>query len=105
MKLEEFASILEETGYPVAKDEFPLEVSVNTPYIIYEVDGSRNLFADNQVFYKVLAINIMLFTDKADDEPKEVLEEVLANHNIPWQYDSTYDHDEYDYETVYNVEV
>ncbi|AQY41677.1 hypothetical protein P4V88_01710 [Bacillus thuringiensis] len=87
--LGEFIKILEATGYPVAYSHFtatPGNPVPEPPYICFLVDGSANLMADNKVYHKINDLNIELYTIKKDLVAEAKLEEVLDDHEIP--YDS-----------------
>ncbi|HGH7176809.1 TPA: hypothetical protein ACJMKJ_004435 [Bacillus wiedmannii] len=89
MTLGELIKILEATGYPVAYSHFvatPGKSVPAPPYICILVDGSANLMADNKVYHKIDDANIELYTTKKDLVAEAKLEQVLDDHEIP--YDS-----------------
>ncbi|MCU5395315.1 hypothetical protein ACWA19_13680 [Bacillus toyonensis] len=89
MTLGELTKILEATGYPVAYSHFtatPGKSVPAPPYICFLVDGSVNLMADNKVYHKINDLNIELYTTKKDLVTEAKLEQVLDDHEIP--YDS-----------------
>lgn len=86
MTLDELATILKSTGYPVAYSRFIVDPSDNVPpppFITYQVDDSANFFADNRVYKKISNISIELYTDKKDLDAEAALESALdANHLV-----------------------
>lgn len=89
MTLGEVTKILEATGYPVAYSHFtgaPGNPVPEPPYICFLVNGSANLMADNKVYRKINDLNIELYTTKKDVVAEAKLEQVLDDHDIP--YDS-----------------
>lgn len=106
MTLKEFATMLNSLGYDVAKDEFPLDYNASCPYIIYEVVGTNNIKADNHVYQKVLLIEVSIFTKgHADETAQAALEALFDENDIPWDFEGNFDHDQYDYEVVYSIEI
>ncbi|MED0945404.1 hypothetical protein [Bacillus mycoides] len=92
MTLGELTKILEATGYPVAYSHFtatPINPVPAPPYICFLVDGSANLMADNKVYHKINDLNIELYTNRKDSVAEAKLEQVLDNHEIP--YDSPFE--------------
>ncbi|MFM2564803.1 hypothetical protein ACJTM1_18890 [Bacillus sp. GX] len=89
MTLGELIKILEATGYPVAYSHLTATSGKPVPappYICILVDGSANLMADNKVYHKIDDANIELYTTKKDLVAEAKLEQVLDDHEIP--YDS-----------------
>lgn len=106
MKLTDFAALLKTTGMPVARDEFPKEENPTAPYLVYSVTGSDNFKADNKVYHKARMIDVSIFTKgHADELAQATLEALFDDNDIPWEFESEYDHEQYDYEVVYSVEV
>ncbi|RBP27302.1 MULTISPECIES: hypothetical protein [Bacillus] len=100
MTLGELTKILEATGYPVAYSHFtatptnpvpatPTNPVPAPPYICFLVDGSANLMADNKVYHKINDLNIELYTNRKDSVAEAKLEQVLDDHEIP--YDSPFE--------------
>lgn len=106
MTLTEFAGLLNTLDYDVAQNEFPLDYNATYPYIIFEVTGSNNMMADSHVYQKVLQIDISIFSkDRADMTAQSALEQLLDDNDIPWNFEGNFDHEQYDYEVVYSVEI
>ncbi|MEH6891968.1 hypothetical protein V7024_20245 [Bacillus sp. JJ864] len=88
MTLTEFKKVLEATGYPVAYSHFtatPGNPVPSPPYICILVDGSSNMMADNKVYHKINDVNIELYTIKKDLVAEAKLENVLDEHEIPYE--------------------
>lgn len=106
MTLKEFSDALNTLGYDVAQDEFPLDYDATCPYIIFEVTGTNNMMADSHVYHKVLQIDVSIYTKgKADLTAQASLEQLFDDNDIPWNFEGSFDHEQYDYEVVYSVEI
>lgn len=102
MTLNELKNILDTLGINVAYSHFVKETS--TPYLVYYVDGTDNMLADNKVFYKNVGVTIELYTDKKDVALEERLEELLNQNELPYEIVSeTYIDSEEVYEIVYQI--
>lgn len=106
MTLKDFSDLLNTLSYDVAQDEFPLDYNANYPYIIFEVTGTKNLMADNHVYKKVLQIDVSIYSKgRANMQAMNDLETLFANNDIPWNFEGNFDHEQYDYEVVYSIEI
>ncbi|MGH1285292.1 hypothetical protein [Bacillus toyonensis] len=106
MKLGELKKILEATGYPVAYSHFtatPTNPVPTPPYICFLVDGSANLMADNKVYHKINDLNIELYTIKKDLVAEAKLEQVLDDHEIPYDSYGTFIESEKLYQKNYET--
>ncbi|QIW19055.1 hypothetical protein [Bacillus thuringiensis] len=106
MTLGELTKILEATGYPVAYSHFtatPNNPVPKPPYICFLVDGSANLMADNKVYHKINDLNIELYTTKKDLVAEAALEEVLDDHEIPYDSYGTFIESEKLYQKFYET--
>ncbi|MBY7121775.1 MULTISPECIES: hypothetical protein [Bacillus] len=106
MTLGELTKILEVTGYPVAYSHFiatPGKSVPAPPYICFLVDGSDNLMADNKVYHKINDLNIELYTTKKDLIAESKLEQVLEDHEIPYDSYGTFIESEKLYQKIYET--
>ncbi|MCU4822679.1 hypothetical protein OCA00_13655 [Bacillus cereus] len=106
MNLIELKKILEVTGYPVAYSHFiatPANPVPVPPYICFLVDGSANLMADNKVYHKINDVNIELYTTKKDVVAEAKLEQVLDDHEIPYDSYGTFIESEKMYQKFYET--
>ncbi|MEK4502801.1 hypothetical protein [Bacillus sp. FSL R12-0069] len=106
MTLGELIKILEATGYPVAYSHFtatPNNPVPAPPYICILVDGSANLMADNKVYHKINDLNIELYTVKKDLTAEAKLEQVLDDHEIPYDSYGTFIESEKMYQKIYET--
>ncbi|PFL63328.1 hypothetical protein COJ27_16110 [Bacillus cereus] len=106
MTLGELIKILEATGYPVAYSHFivtPGKSVPAPPYICILVDGSANLMADNKVYHKIDDANIELYTIKKDLVAEAKLENVLDDHEIPYDSYGTFIESEKMYQKIYET--
>ncbi|MBJ8070542.1 hypothetical protein [Bacillus cereus] len=106
MTLGELTKILEATGYPVAYSHFTA-TSTNPvpapPYICFLVEGSANLMADNKVYHKINDLNIELYTTRKDLVAEAKLEQVLDDHEIPYESYGTFIESEKLYQKFYET--
>ena len=99
MKYEDVMTMLTESGLPFAYDHFAEGESPDPPFLIFIFPGTNNVFADNQVYFKVNELNLELYTDKKDPELEEKLEDILTAHEIPWEKSGVW----IDFEKMYEV--
>lgn len=85
MNLSDMISMLEETGYPVAYDHFPVDSPPTVPYIALTLPNSNNFYADNTVRQEIVHCTVELCTEKKDPLVEKTLTDVLNSHGIPWQ--------------------
>ncbi|ACO25903.1 hypothetical protein MRY88_09310 [Bacillus cereus] len=106
MTLGELIKILEATGYPVAYSHFTATSGKPVPappYICILVDGSANLMADNKVYHKIDDANIELYTTKKDLVAESKLEQVLNDHEIPYDSYGTFIESEKLFQKIYET--
>ena len=85
MTLSDMISILEETGFPVAYDHFPVELPPTVPYIAVTLPYTDNFYAENKVWKQFAIWNIELCTEIKDPVAEKALTDILDSHNITWQ--------------------
>jgi hypothetical protein len=105
MKYEDVMTMLTESGLPFAYDHFAEGESPDPPFLIFIFPGTNNVFADNQVYFKVNELNLELYTDKKDPELEEKLEDILTAHEIPWEKSEVWIESEKMYEVLYQTEI
>ena len=105
MKYEDVMTMLTESGLPFAYDHFAEGESPDPPFLIFIFPGTNNVFADNQVYFKVNELNLELYTDKKDPELEEKLEDILTAHEIPWEKSDVWIESEKMYEVLYQTEI
>ena len=105
MKYEDVMTMLTESGLPFAYDHFAEGESPDPPFLIFIFPGTNNVFADNQVYFKVNELNLELYTDKKDPELEEKLEDILTAHEIPWEKSEVWIDSEKMYEVLYQTEI
>ena len=105
MKYEDVMTMLTESGLPFAYDHFAEGESPDPPFLIFIFPGTNNVFADNQVYFKVNELNLELYTDKKDPELEEKLEDILTAHEIPWEKSEVWIESEKMYEALYQTEI
>ncbi|MFJ8529637.1 hypothetical protein [Bacillus sp. NPDC094106] len=106
MTLGELKKFLDATGYPVAYSHFtatPDNPVPKPPYICFLVQGSPNMTADNKVYQKINDVNIELYTTKKDLVAEAKLEQVLDNHEIPYESFETFIDTEKLFQKIYET--
>ena len=79
MTLEDFNTVLEGTGYPVAFRCFPKETSHNPPFICYITPDSDVFSADGKTYHKAQNVQVELYTADKDETAEATVEEALAD--------------------------
>lgn len=103
MILEEFVTILDGTGLPVAYLAFPEDEPATLPFIVYEEVGSDNFGADNKVWFSAARVQVDLYTRKRDRTTEQLLEHTFNENEIFWQRVPDFDEDEDYYRVVYEI--
>jgi hypothetical protein len=105
MTYEDVMAMLRECNLPFAYDHFAEGESPDPPFLVFLFPGTDNVFADNQVYYKVNELNIELYTDKKDPEIENQIEDVLAIHEVAYEKTETWIESEKMYEVLYQTEI
>jgi len=105
MKYEDVMTMMTECNLPFAYDHFAEGESPDPPFLVFLFPGTDNMFADNQVYYKVNELNIELYTDKKDPEIEIQIEDVLAIHEVAYEKMETWIDSEKMYEVLYQTEI
>jgi len=105
MTYDDITNMLKEAGLPLAYDHFAEGESPEPPFLIFLFPGSDNMFADNNVYFKISQLNMELYTDKKDPELEEKLEDILTAHEIPWEKSEVWIDSEKMYEVLYQTEI
>ena len=105
MTYDDVITMLEEAGLPLAYDHFAEGEAPDPPFLVFLYPGSNNVFADNNVYFKVSQLNIELYTDAKDPELEERLEDILSSHEIPWEKSEVWIESEKLYEVLYQTEI
>ena len=104
MTLAELNKILEATGFPVAYSHFIGEPP-SIPFITYLTPGTSNFHADNKVLVKVTDADIELYTRIKDELAEKKLEDLLNQHEIPWDVSETFIESEKLFQRIYEIGV
>ena len=105
MKYEDVMTMMTECNLPFAYDHFAEGESPDPPFLVFLFPGTDNMFADNQVYYKVNELNIELYTDKKDPVIENQIEDVLAAHEVAYEKTETWIDSEKMYEVLYQTEI
>ena len=105
MKYEDVMAMLTECNLPFAYDHFAEGESPDPPFLVFLFPGTDNMFADNQVYYKVNELNIELYTDKKDPEIEIQIEDILSDHEIAYEKTEVWIESEKMYEVMYQTEI
>lgn len=106
MKLTELVSLLRATGYPVAFSHFKVDSNnpaPSLPFVTYLTPSTENLIADNEVYQKVLNIEIELYTKNKDLTAESTLENMLNENELPFDYFQLWLESEQVFQTIYEV--
>lgn len=109
MTLNELKKLLSSIGYPVTYSHFPTDDEDNPPpappFICYLEIGSENFFADGKVYKKVVDVDIELYTRRKDLKIEEAIEQLLNNHEIPWDSDEIFIKEENVFKKTYEIKL
>ncbi len=93
--------ILEELGLPVAYDHFINPPSI--PFILYRETETETFKADNKVYFIQPEYIIDLVVEYKSPELEAQLEEILNNHNLPFDKAEDYIEAERIYQIRYYI--
>ena len=97
--------IVEAIGIPYAYDHFAEGESPAPPFICFLCPNSDNFAADGQVYFKINAVHIELYTDKKEPETETQVETVLDEHGIFYDKTEAWIESERLYEVLYSFEL
>lgn len=105
MKYDEIVEMLEETNLPLAYDHFAEGDSPDPPFLVFLFPSSDNFSADGQVYQKIDALHVELYTDRKQPDAEARVEAVLDRHGIFYNKTETWIPEERLYEVLYSTEV
>ena len=103
MTLEEFKTMLDGSGFPVAYLAFPADNCPNMPFITFQEVGSNNVSADGVVYKPVRSMQVDLFTRDKDPSAEAALEAALSG--FFWNKYQTVEDNEACQRYTYEIEV
>ena len=83
MTIAELFALLKSTGYPVSFSHFKNQTP-SIPYIIYTTPSDSISHADNTNYFKMIDVDIELYTDKKDLQAEETIENLLDENGITY---------------------
>lgn len=106
MSPEEITEMLDEMGLKYRYHHFTTREAVDPPFMVWNVPGTDNFFADGVAYHTIRKLDIELYTDTKDWELEKKLEEILTRHGIAWQQTaSLWISSESMWESLYEMEV
>ena len=103
--MDNLIAMMEEIRLPFAYDHFAEGESPEPPFICFLHPGSDNFAADGQVYFKINAVHIELYTDKKEPETETQVETVLDEHGIFYDKTEVWIESERLYEVLYSFEL
>lgn len=103
MELEEFKSLLETSGLPVAFGTFPEDDVPEMPFAVYTVPYTNNFAADGEVYCKINHIQVDIYSRYKDLEAEDKVEKALSS--FFWNKEEEKLDDENCYRVTYDLEV
>lgn len=103
--MDNLIQIVEAIGIPYAYDHFAEGESPAPPFICFFCPNSDNFAADGQVYFKINAVHIELYTDKKEPENETQVETVLDEHGIFYDKTEVWIESERLYEVLYSFEL
>lgn len=101
--MDELLTALQGLGLPLAYDHFAEGEAPDPPFLCYLAYRSNNLFADDQVFFRIDALGVELYTEVKDPLTEAMVESALAP--FCWEKHETYIDTERLYQITYEIEV
>lgn len=101
MTSNELKKILDKTGLKVAYSHF--NSPVEPPFITYLFRYSSNFHADNKTLKTIDNVDIELYTSKKEPATEKLLEDILTEHEIPFEKLETFIESERMYQIIYEV--
>ncbi len=95
--------MLEETSLPFAYDHFAEGDSPALPFICFLFPSSDNFMADGQVYQKIDALHIELYTERKQPDVESRLEAVLDRYGIGYNKSEVWIDTEQMYEVLYST--
>ena len=102
--MQDLMDLLAETGIPFAYDHFAQGESPRPPFITFLLPASNNFSADGEVYLKVDAVHIELYTDEKNPLTEKTVEDVLSAHGIFYDKTEVWIESEKLYEVLYSFE-
>jgi len=101
MTLAELKKILDKTGLRVAYSHF--NSPVDPPFITYVFKYSSNFHADNKTHKGIDNVDIELYTNKKEPTTEKLLEDILTDHDVPFEKFENFIESERMYQIIYEV--
>lgn len=76
MTLEEFVTLFDNCGIPIAFDHFRTEQSL--PYLVYIIYANDQFAADNITFHSAPELQLELYTEQKDTSKEAVVENIIS---------------------------
>lgn len=103
MSDEEFKTLLETSGLPVAYLAFPEGEAPGLPFVCFLSPGNNNFAADGIVYFKSRKMVVELYLKFRDEEIEKSVEKALSS--FVYSKDAEYLDDEKCWVVVYKLEV
>lgn len=78
MTTEQIQTALASSGIPCAYRFFPNDEEVQTPFMVWYMDGETYVYADNENYLGIKDITIELYTTTKDARTEATVEEAVA---------------------------
>lgn len=105
MTAEEVKAMIDSMGFPNTYDFFPIGEVPTPPYIVFYYPSSSNFGADDEVYQRIDALNIELYTPIKSFRAEKAVEDVLTANHMMWDKTETYINSEHMYEVLYEMEI
>lgn len=89
----------------VAYRAFTEDEAPALPFIVYYVDQSNNILADNKVYKARQQVTVELYSVNKDVASEALVEAMLNNHDVPWEKYEAYVEDEHMYQLSYEITI
>ena len=105
MNLMQFKAELEQLDIPIQYRAFSVGQAPELPYLIFYVNDSDNVFADNSNWFDVLNVICELYTDNKDIELETKIQKLFYDNEIEYNSTETFIDSENMYLKAYDVTI
>lgn len=103
MRATDVMNLLKELNIPVTNTNFPPNMKINPPFIVFLRSDLPRFLADNKVYDHYYKWNIELYTKDKSEYFEDKLIEIFEKHEIVWEFIADNRIQEDLYEVVFQI--
>lgn len=104
MTIEEFVSMLKESGLPVTHYQWPVGKVPDLPYLVYLIPQSAGEYADNQTWAEICEIDVELYSEQRNFQLEDQIKKIFNAHELPYTTEFNYIESEQMFQTIFHLE-